>query len=373
MYCFGNGSEELKCKYCGMRESEAGIKKKLDIPEIQVYKKELLIKFGAEVIAQEFAGYFGEIQNRVLRRDTEEIVVVDLSETRYINHFCISKILLTLFACKDYKKIKLCLPSSKNKMLRYIYNLGILDYIFECNYIDIYVSDKKIDSYNDIYDFSECYDHSILPYYIYEFCKDENIDLYEQEKRTIENCLSAVRNYFCKEKEQPEKYSKVESRLYLYLQEIIDNVFTHAYGNEKRVFFAINIYNSYLPPYAVYKGTKEEKKFQNRISKFQKNVPMSIYKDIQDRYFGGFNVFIDDIGDGIASTYMLERNENIYRDVYINGSKKRQTINGLKLVADQIAINKDILWAHDTRWWIGTSFIENSSICIQDSSRMLYY
>ena len=380
MYCLKNGYEKMNCDYCSLRESAKGVKKNIAIPDIESYKDELTIKFGEEVIAKDFVSYFGELQRRILQKECEQTIVIDLSDTRYINHFCISKILLTLYLCKDYKKVKMCLPNNKNKMLRYIYNLGILDYIFKSNFIECYILYKKQDSYEHIYDFSECYDHSILPYQIFEF--DKGLNEYEQEKEVVEICLNALKKYYCEEKEQPEKYSKVESRSYLYLQEIIDNEFKHAYVNNEKVIFAINIYNSYLPPYAVYKGTVEERKFENRINKLQRQVPMSVYKDIQDRYFGGFNIFIDDVGVGIKKSYIgedgqekftHEQVDNIYRDVYINGSKKRRTINGLKLVADQIAINNDILWAHDTRRWIGSGFVENSRISMEDESKTLWY
>lgn len=374
MYCFKNGNEELNCSYCAMRKTFSGIGKGNNCPEIQIYKNQFLLKFSDEVIAKDFAKYFGEIQNKILGEDfCAEEIIIDLSETKYINHFCISKIVLTLYACKKNKKIKMCLPRHNNKMLRYIYNLGILDYIFNCGYIECYIGDKIHNSYEDIYDFNGCYDHSILPYEIFEFNKNVNNEYFDEEKIVVEKCLNAVKKYYCEEKEQPEKYNKVESRVSLYLQEIVDNVFKHAYIESDKIFFAINIYNSYLPPYAVYKGTREEEKFEKRINKLQKHVPMSVYKDIQDRYFGGFNIVIDDIGEGIRNTYTSEKKENVYKDVYINGTKGRRTINGLKLVADQIAMNNDILWAHDTKYWIRTSFIENNQLCKEDESKTLHY
>lgn len=349
--------------------SKRGAYKKIEIPQIEAYKNQLYVRFGERVIAKDFVAYFGNIQQRILDDKEEAKICVDLSGTKYINQFCISKILLTLYMCRKTKIIKILLPSEENKMLRYLYNLGILDFIFSCPAIKCYINGNHVETYGAVYDFSDCYDHTIFPYTIFEYeIGEDNI---KNEEEVISTCLQEIENYYCIEKKQPEKFKQFESRVHLYLQEIVDNIFRHAYRHT--AIFAINVYNSYLPPYNVFSGTQEEKKFENRINRMQQEVPMSIYKDIQERYFGGFNIFIDDIGWGIQETYMGKNTENIYKDIYLNGSKKRQTINGLKLVADQISINNDILWAHDTRQWIRTSFIENNNICSSDDSKNNHY
>lgn len=372
MYCFKFGEGKSGCQKCAIRYTGKGQEVKVDLPEVQSYKGMLRIIFSKSVIAKEFTIYFGELQKRILSDLSDDCIQIDLSQTNYINHFCISKILLTIYKVKKQKKVQILLPDNnkKNKMLRFLYNLGILDYIFSDKDFQCYIGQTLVSDYRNIYDFTECYDYAIFPYTIFdcEIHKDDNNTT--QIEDIITKVLSSIENYYL-EKNKIEKYEQIVSRVHLYLLEIIDNEFQHAYIDN--AIFAVNIYNSYLPPYSVFVGTPEEKKFENRIGRLQKQVPMSVYKDIQDRYFGGFNIFIDDIGLGIQGTYESKNIENIYKDVYLNGSNKRKTINGLKLVADQISINGDILWAHDIKHWIGTSFVENNNICKQDESANKYY
>lgn len=368
MFCFRSSQEQMECKNCIIRKD--GMFK--EIPEIDKHKNELSIFFGNRVTAGEFAIYFGELQKRILDLNAEQIININLEKTKYINQFCISKLILTISLVKKDKCINIFFPHQHddNKMLRFLYNNGILDLLFTDSNINCYINNEKVNHYEVKYNFSNCYDQAIFPYRIYVYNTKIKAEHKEIEK-IITDILHTTEDFYVK-REQQEKFHQIKERLHLYLYEIIDNIFQHAY-EDYPIIFGINICNSYLPPYKVLAGTREEKKFANRIARLQKEVPMSVYKDIHDRFFGGFNVFVDDIGKGISSTYSSSSIENVYRDVYINGSKKRKNINGLKLVADQIAINNDILWAHDRRHWVCTSFVENNSIIKSDKSETLTY
>lgn len=374
MICFKNGEDRQNCNICALKYSANGGIMNNNIPEIDIYKNSMTITFREKVIAKDFAKYFGYLQERILSVDSEQKIIIDFQRTLYINHFCISKLLLTLYKIRSQKEIIFLFPAQtgKNKMLRFLHNLGILDFIFE-NF-QCRIENEIIQKYSEKYDFNDCYDYAILPYIIYdEEIKDDNVESIE---KIVDVILQSIENYYATRR-QTEKYRQIESRVHLYLFEIIDNIFQHAYPKEneesRRALFAINVYNSYLPPYKVLVGTPEEAKFENRIERLQREVPMSVYKNIHDRFFGGFNILVDDIGASIQSTYTISDLENVYKDVYLNGSKKRKTINGLKLVADQISCNNDLLWAHDGRNWISTSFIENSSIVISDESETIHY
>lgn len=374
MFCFSSGSAECECDICAIRTSGSGKNTSHRIPNVDIYKETLTISFGEKVIAKDFAKYFGVVQQRMLAPNFENEIVIDFTNTKYINHFCISKILITAYKIKQDKKVSILLPTDckNNKMLRFLYNRGILDFIFLNENFQCFVGEERVTHYLEKYNFEECYDYAIYPYTIFEI---KMTDVHSKEiENLVKRVLESIEKYFSK-KNQSEKYQRIESRVKLYLFEIVDNIFEHAYkkGNTDKIVFAINIYNSYLPPYKVLVGTPEECKFENRIVRLQTEVPMSVYRDIHDRYFGGFNIFIDDIGDGIDGTYPASNLENKYKDVYINGSKKRKTINGLKLVADQMAINADLLWAHDGRSWVSTSFTENSNICRSDDSKTIHY
>ena len=370
MFCYGNGSQNSICEICALKSSKEEGGKLNKWPNIDIYKDSLTISFGNKVIAKDFAVYFGCLQERIVSLDHEKEINIDFTNTNYINHFCISKILLTVFKVRKEKIISFLFPYDfkNNKMLRFLYNRGILDFIFSDDYFQCYVGGEKLKHYSEVHSFCECYDNAIFPYTIFETKIEKEHT--EEIERIINWVLSSIKVFF-NEKNQSEKYKRIQSRIRLYLYEIVDNVFEHAYT--ENAVFAINVYNSYLPPYKVLVGTPEEYKFENRIIRLQKEVPMSVYKDIHDRYFGGINIFVDDIGAGIAQTYKEGNGENKYKDVYINGSRKRKTINGLKLVADQIAINADSLWAHDHRNWISTSFTENNNICKDDKSQTLHY
>ena len=370
MFCFKNGNTECMCQVCAMRSTGMGNDISYKIPNIDIYKETLTISFGRKIIAKDFAKYFGGLQKRMLSFDSERVIVIDFTETKYINHFCISKILVTAYKVRKFKKILFLLPREfkNNKMLRFLYNCGILDFIFSTREFQCFVGEERINHYLEKYTFSECYDHAIFPYKLFEYKIKE--DHSNDVGQIVKEVLKSIEKYYS-EKNQGEKYHRIESRVRLYLFEIVDNIFEHAYETE--AVFAINVYNSYLPPYKVLVGTPEERKFENRIARLQAEVPMSIYKDIHDRFFGGFNIFIDDIGKGIDGTYSDSSIENKYKDVYINGSKKRKTVNGLKLVADQMAINADLLWAHDGSNWVSTSFAENSNICRNDDSHTIHY
>jgi len=96
-----------------------------------------------------------------------------------------------------------------------------------------------------------------------------------------------------------------------------------------------------------------------------------VYGDIQDRFFGGINLFVDDVGLSMASTYKGHYGQR-YREIFLSGTSNRPAgktnFNGLKLIADQIANNNDILWLHDDRFWVNCAFWENSSIFHYDES-----
>ena len=374
MFCFKNGNLTNTCTKCEIRNSAGGDNIGKNLPDVDVYKDRIHILFKQKIVAKEFPNYFGYLQERLLDVNAETEVVIDLHNTKYINHFCISKILITIYKIRKNKKIKIIFPEDfkGNKMMRYLYNLGVLDFVFNVIEFECWAGQKRVENYSEKNSFDECYDYAIFPYTVFE----EKIQTENSKKieEIINNILSSVQTYYTT-RNQVEKYRQIESRVHLYLFEVIDNIFSHAYkeSNEKTVWFAVNIYNNYLPPYRVLVGTPEERKFENRITRLQREVPMSVYKDIHDRYFGGFNIFVDDIGKGIQGTYKAKSIENIYKDVYLNGSNKRKTINGLKLVADQIATNCDMLWAHDGRNWVSTSFVENNSIIRPDESETIHY
>lgn len=363
-FCFKNNSFNLSCKLCNIRYYSSG-EDQYDIPKIKIENSTLTIVFGEKVIAKEFSSYFGSLQE-IINNNKVNNIIIDISNTTYMNQFCISKLLLTLCQIDD-KKIRMILPitSNKNKMLRFFYNLGILDMIFNYPKFMVYVNNSQITNYKEIYDFNDCYDKAIFPFAIFQTTKTSN-DYISQVEKYIDDVLQSTSMYFSISNKS-DVFVKIKDRLYLYLYEIIDNIFEHAY--DKNIIFSISITNNYLPPYM--RDRKNNIKFLKRIDRLQKEVPQSIYGDIQDRFFGSINLFVDDIGKSIANTYKGSY-QQMYKQIFIEGVSKRKKgktpVNGLKLIGDEIANNNDTLWVHDNKYWINCAFWENSNISSIDES-----
>lgn len=364
-FCFGNNSSYLKCEKCKIRYTSAGTTTH-NIPKVVIKDSILTIEFIGRVIAKDFATYFGSIQELIMKNEEYKKIEIDISKTDYMNQFCISKIILSL-VYRDDIEVTWMLPTSSrnNKMLRFFYNLGILDFLFSYKSFKIYVANRCEKDYKVIYDFNDCYDKAIFPFKVFE--PSRNVGYTSIVESYVYEVLLSIQDYMNKQN-KGNVFMKIHNRLYLYLYELIDNIFEHAYDD--KIIFAIAATNSYLPPYKLAYNS-QGRKFANRIKRIEKEVPKSVYGDIQDRYFGGLNLYIDDIGKSIETTYKSLSTQK-YHEVYLSGTEERKhnktKVNGLKLVAEQIAYNNDILWAHDNRNWINCSFTEYSNITIPDQS-----
>jgi hypothetical protein len=336
------------------------------------YDTSIYVKFEEYISAKNFSGYFGKLREEFIGEDILSINI-DFRSSTHINLFCISKIILTLFEVIDRKKITIYWPSTidykQNKMLRFLYNKGILDLFFNSN-IDNIIEGDITKNYGEYYDFSECFDSAIFPYKIFNIDK-ENLNYDTEVEKVVKQILNHVKTNI--NKYRSNSYEYIENRLFLYLFEIIENIYSHAY--DKNGQFAVLVTYDYLPGYVWKKDESSKEKYESRVQKLQTNIPMSIYGDIQDRYMGGLSVFIDDVGKGIDNTsggYY----QQLYRDTFLEGlaktkrGKGKTILNGLKLVGDQIANNGDYLWLHDNFHWIGSYCIEKTTnIAKEDKSR----
>ena|GEM_PF-5817168 len=256
-FCFGNNSWMLGCPQCYLR---TGIKK--DIPDIAISNDELIIKFGERVVAKDFSSYFGSIQKLFIDSVCASIVI-DISNTLYMNQICISKILLTVLRAKNLRNIRVVMKlpeyTQKNKMLRYFKNLGVLDTILNLDGIELYIDDIKVDDFEQHYVFPNFYDEAIFPFTIFSFIKETN-DYVNNIENSIQKILVSTKAYYIKMNKN-SVFEKIRERLYIYLYELIENIFEHAYRRGEHVFFTIAISNNYLPPYMRTKNNS--KKFGN--------------------------------------------------------------------------------------------------------------
>ena len=347
-----------------------------DVPTVEINNKSMSISFAKRIISKSFSGYFGCIQGGMLVHDIIR-VEMDFRKTEYINLFCISKILLTIMETIDKVQYTIYWPSEENyksnKMLRFLYNKGILDILFNTSNIENIIEGDIVDNYKDKYDFSHCIDAAIFPYKIYRVEK-HRAKRYSKERvvNTVAEVMDKVQEYF--KNKQGNSFEYIKNRLYLYLYEIIENVYEHAYV--RTGVYGILVTYDYLPEYLWTKDKKSKNKYIQRGKRLQKENPLSLFGDIEDTYIGGISVWIDDIGEGIAQTVRGGYYQQMYRDTYLNGlneqmrGRGKTTLNGLKLIGDEIANNGDYLWMHDCWHWVGTHCNElKSKISLGDESR----
>lgn len=348
----------------------------IDAPSIEIENKCMNISFGKRVISKTFSGYFGSIQYYIETKDIVR-VEIDLRQTEYMNLFCISKIILTIMETSERIQYTIFWPSeeksSNNKMLRFLYNKGILDLLFTTPNISNVIEGDFIDDFKEKYDFSHCIDAAIFPYKVYKVVK-RSAKRYSKEQvmKTVSEVLDKVKVYF--ENKQRNSFENIKNRLYLYLYEIIENVYEHAYL--KNGVYGILVTYDYLPKYLWTKDKKSKDKYIQRGKRLQKETPLSLFGDVEDTYIGGISVWVDDIGSGIAQTIRGGYYQQMYRDTYLNGlneqmrGRGKTTLNGLKLIGDEIANNGDYLWLHDCWHWVGTHCNElKSTIALSDESR----
>lgn len=345
-------------------------------PMIESEDNYIRIIFEEKVYAKDFSGYFGKIQE-CINDDKIYSVDIDFRNVMYINLFCISKILLTIWAVMEKKRVTILWPNpegyKKCKMLRFLYNKGILDLLFSNAGIINVIDGNVTSNYAEYYDFRECFDSAIYPYHIFRIGNNEDEETNEETiKQIIGDIMFHVKNYL--EKYRRNSFTHIESRLYLYLYEIIENIYIHAY--EKGGDFAVTIAYDYLPAYVWKKDRASKAKYDTRVKNLQKQIPLSIYGDVQERYMGSISVFIDDIGRGIDSTIEGGYYQQLYRDTFLEGlapdkrGKGKTRLNGLRLVGEQIANNGDYLWLHDNWHWIGSYCVEKTTqIAKEDESR----
>lgn len=347
-----------------------------DFPSIKIENRCMTISFGTRVISKTFSGYFGVIQHYIYTRDVFAIEI-DFRQTEYINLFCISKIVLTIMETSNKIRYTIFWPCVEkyrnNKMLRFLYNKGILDILFNSLCVDNVIDGNLISNYKDVYDFSHCIDIAISPYKVYRVEKNR-AKRYSKEQvvKTVTEIMDEVRDYF--KNKQGNSYENIKNRLYLYLYEIIENIYEHAYS--RNGVYGILVTYDYLPKYLWTKDKKSKEKYIQRGKRLQNENPLSLFGDVEDTYIGGINVWIDDIGQGIAQTVRGGFYQQMYRDTYLNGLNEQKrgrgktALNGLKLIGDEIANNGDYLWLHDCWHWVGTHCNElKSNIALADESR----
>lgn len=344
-----------------------------NFPFIERNNKCMRILFGDRIISKEFSGYFGTIQEYMRTEDISK-VEIDFRKTEYINLFCISKIVLTIMETNDGIEYIIYWPSHEsNKMLRFLYNKGILDILFNTKNVGNIIDGDWVYDYRDKYNFSHCIDTAIFPYKVYRVEKrSEKRYGKEPVVKTVSEIMDIVREYF--ENRQGNSYENIKNRLYLYLYEIIENVYEHAYTQNG--VFGVMVAYDYLPKYLWTKDKRSKEKYIRRGKRLQEENPLSLFGDIEDTYIGGISVWIDDIGKGIAQTVKGGYYQQMYRDTYLNGlneqarGRGKTALNGLKLIGDEIANNGDYLWIHDCWHWIGTHCNElKSTIALEDESR----
>lgn len=360
----------------GLNDGNYVFNKDRVFPLVEIDNRRMTISFGNRVISKSFSCYFGDIQDYIQTKDIRNIEI-DFRQTEYINLFCISKIILTIAETSDSIRYTIYWPSKlnyqNNKMLRFLYNKGILDLLFNVLDVENIIEGNLIDNYKDEYDFSHCIDTAIFAYKVYKVEK-QRAERYSKEQimKTVTEVMDKVKDYF--KNKQENSFENIKNRLYLYLYEIIENVYEHAYL--KNGVYGILITYDYLPNYLWTKSKTSKEKYIQRGKRLQKENPLSLFGDVEDRYIGGINVWIDDIGKGIAQTVKGGYYQQMYRDTYLNGlneqmrGRGKTILNGLKLIGDEIANNGDYLWLHDCWHWVGTHCNElKSTIAIEDESR----
>lgn len=365
--------------------------KQLPIEEYNSTTKTLSILFGTKIIAKDFSFYWGSILFDI-DLDSVDNIEIDWHKTNYANLFCISKIILALIDRK--KKVSIIWPenSVNNKMLRYMYNRGILDLLFQntknnvvniftqqhekIDFIINYINDKIITDYTTVYNFDNCFDQAIHNYSVLCFKDVPQNDIKREEgiDRIVKKVLLNTENYFSN-KRNSNIYNNIKDRMDLYLYEIISNVIEHAYTNGAGVF-SVLVTNDYLPEYA--KSTKNkfgQDKFNNREKRLEKEIPEKFSGNIISTFLGGLTIFVDDIGCGIGSSKISRGHySQLYKEVFLFGINKEKrsrhstSMNGLKLIADQISNYNDKFWCHDNQNWIGTSFLESRLLAKLDLS-----
>lgn len=369
-FCFKNMCNELDCEKCMFNDGY------YNVPKVEINNSNLRVTFGERIISTTFSGYFGEIQDYI-QKDCIKSVEIDFRNTEYINLFCISKIILTIMSTKNRIRYSILWPnpeqSKSYKMLRFLYNKGIIDVLFECEDIENIIEGNLINSYKKVYDFSNCIDSAIFPYKIY-YVEKHSPKRYSKEliKKSVEEIMVGIEKYF--RNTQENNYENIKNRLNLYLYEIIENIYEHAYY-QSGVFGVLVTYD-YLPKYLWNKDREGKNRYMQREKRMQKENPLSLFGDIEDRYIGGISIWIDDIGKGIAQTVKGGFYQQMYRDTYLNGLNEqfrgngKTKLNGLKLIGDEIANNGDYLWLHDCWHWVGTHCNElKSTIALIDESR----
>ena len=362
--------DELDYEKCEFNKSDKYF------PKIEIENRCMTISFGSRVISKNFSGYFGIIQESIQTMDLF-MVEIDFRQTEYINLFCISKIILTIVETCNRIKYTIYWPASEkytnNKMLRFLYNKGILDILFNYKNVENVIDGDLVNDFKEVYDFSHCIDVAIAPYKIYKVEKIRK-KRYSKEQvvKTVTEIMDEVKDYF--KNKQGNSFENIKNRLYLYLYEIIENVYEHAYS--RNGFYGILVTYDYLPKYLWTKEKESKEKYIQRGKRLQKENPLSLFGDIEDTYIGGINVWIDDIGQGIAQTVRGGYYQQMYRDTYLKGLNEQKrgrgktALNGLKLIGDEIANNGDYLWLHDCWHWVGTHCNElKSTIALADESR----
>ena len=369
-FCFKNLSNESNDESCIYINNDK------DIPVVEINNRNMIISFGSRVISKTFSGYFGSIQDYVKVKDIKTIAI-DFRQTEYINLFCISKIILTIMDTRDNIQYTIYWPSDEkyknNKMLRFLYNKGILDLLFNTPNVENVIEGNLINNYKTIYDFSHCIDTAIFPYKVFKVEK-RRAKRYSKEQvvKTVTEIMNEVKDYF--KNKQGNSFENIKNRLYLYLYEIIENVYEHAYP--RNGVYGVLVTYDYLPNYLWTKDKQSKEKYIQRGKRLQKENPLSLFGDVEDTYIGGISVWIDDIGEGIAQTVRGGYYQQMYRDTYLNGlneqmrGRGKTTLNGLKLIGDEIANNGDYLWLHDCWHWVGTHCNElKLTITLGDESR----
>lgn len=347
-----------------------------DSPSLKIEDRNMFIVFGCRVISKTFSGYFGSIQDYIRKNDIIN-VEIDFRQTKYINLFCISKIVLMIMESNDHIRYMIYWPSDENyknnKMLRFLYNRGILDVLWCAKNVENVVEGNLISDYKELYDFSHCIDTAIFSYKVYKVEK-YRAKRYSKEQvvKSVTEIMDGVEDYF--RNKQGNSFENIKNRLYLYLYEIIENIYEHAYFQNG--VYGILVTYDYLPNYLWTKNRKSKAKYIQRGKRLQNENPLSLFGDVEDRYIGGITVWIDDIGEGIAQTVRGGYYQQMYRDTYLNGlneqmrGKGKTRLNGLKLIGDEIANNGDYLWLHDCWHWVGTHCNElKSKIAMEDESR----
>lgn len=381
-YCFGNSTFVLTHNPCYMRKRGA-----IDISYpnvIELGDGTLRIEMVTTVTAKDFSAYWGSLHNE-FHSEKRKGIIIDLTETTYMNLFCISKIILSIFSSQkpteiiwpESTKEK---PAAKNKMLRFFYNLGILDVLFSgmvCygasetsdgkeihpkvsyrNNITNNIGGEVKSRYHESYDFTQIFDKAVQKFQVFALPIRGNVNNFKVLEHVYNATIKkSLEDYYS----DMGLLTSISERLFMYFTEIADNIIEHAYPRQKNILFTLVITNDYLPEYAI--TGKDRDKFDKRIRTLENQIPKYAYGDFEERHFGGLSLFIDDCGTGIVSEEVKPSKYGaLYNKIYRDGipeierEKGKTSINGLKLVFDQICDYNDHLWIHDNRCWIGTFF-----------------